>query len=56
MNHTGDIHVAPEDEEHDTESRDCWCGPRFEDEYGNPQYVGDNVPMIVIHNARDDRC
>lgn len=57
MNHTGDIHVCPENDwrKHQTESRECWCNPRLEDENGDPQYVGDNVPVIVIHNALDGR-
>lgn len=40
------MHVYPLNDfrEHETDGRDCWCGPRIDDEDG-----------IVVHNSLDGR-
>lgn len=44
---SSDLHVLPiEDLREHEETRDCWCGPRLEQE---------GETMIVVHNSLDGR-
>lgn len=51
-----DIHVLPtNDLRQHIEVRDCWCDPQIQDENGEPQWCGEPIALIVIHNALDGR-
>jgi len=51
-----DIHVIPlRDTVEHHQVRGCWCYPQLQDENGYPQYIGDRIPVIVVHNALDGR-
>jgi hypothetical protein len=40
-------HVWPEDEDHDTSTTECWCGPKV--------VLHEGGIILVTHNSKDGR-
>jgi hypothetical protein len=51
-----DVHCVPRNDlKTHTKGRRCRCGPRFQDEWDDPAIESDNMPLVVIHTAYDER-
>lgn len=46
-------HVYPENDlrEHNTDSPECWCGPKLEDVFEEGAFCG----TVITHNSMDRR-